>query len=57
MLFEHGRLVESLPNASDRARLLAVSAPRSGDWLHALPIASCGLFLEDEAISVAVGFV
>ena len=56
MFFEHRRLVESLPNASDRARLLAVSAPRSRDWLNALPIASCGLFLEDEAIRVAVGF-
>ena len=53
---EHSRLLESLPNATDRARLLAVSAKRSSDWLHALPIASCGLFLEDEAIRVAVGF-
>src|ERR1700730_4630471 len=43
----HTRLVESLPNATDRARLLAVSAKRSSDWLHTLPIASCGLFLED----------
>ena len=27
----------------------------SGDWLHALPIAACGLSLDDEAIRVAVG--
>jgi Reverse transcriptase (RNA-dependent DNA polymerase) len=43
---------------SDRrhqARLLAVSAPHSGDWLHALPITSCGLRLDDEAVRVAVG--
>ena len=48
--------MESLPNALDRARLLAVSSKRSSDWLHAYPIASCGLLLEDEAIRVAVGF-
>ena len=27
----------------------------SGDWLLALPIASCGLKLDDEAVRVAVG--
>ena len=27
----------------DGARLLAVSAPQAGDWLNALPVASCGL--------------
>lgn len=53
---EHSRLLQSLPNASDRARLLAVSAKRSSDWLHALPIASCGLLLENEAVRIAVGF-
>jgi hypothetical protein len=39
----------------NRARLLAASAPHSGDWLHALPISSCGLRLDDEAVRVAVG--
>ena len=39
----------------DRARLLATTALHSGDWLHALPISSCGLRLDDEAIRVAVG--
>ena len=38
-----------------QARLLAVSAPHSGDWLHALPISSCGMRLDDEAVRVAVG--
>jgi hypothetical protein len=32
-----------------------VCAPHSGDWLHALPISSCGLRLDDEAVRVAVG--
>ena len=39
----------------NRARLLAVSAPHSGAWLHALPITSCGLRLDNESIRIAVG--
>jgi len=50
------RLLETTTEASDRARLLAVSSPNSSDWLHALPIASCGLLLDDEAVRVAIGF-
>ena len=49
------RILQSLPDAKERARLLAVSAPKSSDWLHALPIASCGLRLDDEAIRIAAG--
>ena len=41
--------------AHDRARILAVSAPKSSDWLHALPISSCGLRLDDETVRVAIG--
>ena len=50
------RILDSTTVASDRARLLAVSSPNSSDWLHALPIASCGLMLDDEAVRVAIGF-
>jgi hypothetical protein len=50
-----GRLMLSLPDRRQQARLLAVSAPHSGDWLHALPISSCGLRLDKEAVRVAVG--
>ena len=39
----------------DKARLLAVSAPHSSDWLQALPISSCGLRLSNEAVRVSVG--
>ena len=53
---EHSRLLKSLPNALDKARLLVVSSKRNSDWLHAYPIASSGLLLEDEAIRIAVGF-
>ena len=51
----HCSLLESTSNGQDKARLLAVSAPHSGDWLKALPLSSCGLRLDDEAIRVAVG--
>ena len=37
------------------ARLLAASTPHSGDWLHALPLSTCGLRLDNEAVRVAVG--
>jgi len=30
-------------------------APHSDDWLLALPVANCGLRVEDEAVRVAVG--
>ena len=40
----------------NRARLLAASAPHSGDWLHALPLSTCGLRIDNEAVTVAVGF-
>jgi len=39
----------------DKARILALSVQHSSDWLFALPISSCGLRLDDEAIRVAVG--
>ena len=42
-------------NPIDRARLLAVSAPHSSDWLHALPISACGLRMDNEDIRVTVG--
>ena len=47
-------LMSSLPDRHHQTRLLAVSAPHSGDWLHALPISSCGLRLDDEAVRVRV---
>ena len=37
-----------------KARLLAATAPHSGDWLHALPISACGLHLEDRGVATGV---
>ena len=48
-------LWSSLTDSNNRVSLLAVSSPHSGDWLHALPMASCGTRLDNEAIRVAVG--
>ena len=54
---KHGKeiLISSASDDRTRARLLASCAPHSGDWIQALPITSCGLRLEDDAIRVAVG--
>jgi len=45
----------SLNSPHTRASFFAASSQHSGDWLFALPIASCGLKLDDEAVRVAVG--
>ena len=45
----------SLSSTWHRASFLAATAPHSGDWLLALPITSCGLRLDDEAVRAAVG--
>ena len=55
VLTDIASLQSSACEARDKARLLAVTAPHSGDWLHALPISSCGLRLDDEAIRIAIG--
>ena len=48
-------LMANCRDGRDRARLLAVRAPHSSDWLHALPISACGLRLDDDTIRIAVG--
>ena len=48
-------LTSTLSSDKDRARFLAVSAPLASAWLNALPIAACGLRLDDNAIRVAIG--
>ena len=55
-MLEDKALVEacSLTSTHLRASFLAASMQHSGDWLFAMPIASCGLRLDDEAVRVAV---
>jgi len=45
---------ESKSDATQKAQFLAASAPHSGDWLLALPVASCGLKLDYDAVRVVV---
>src|SRR6218665_2515953 len=42
-------VASSVTDDYNRARLKAVGAPHASDWLFALPIAACGLRLDDEA--------
>jgi hypothetical protein len=44
----------SLMDAHQKASFLAASSPHTGDWLLALPITSCGLRLDNEAVRIAV---
>ena len=49
-----GHLFSLCETDLDKARILAASAPRAGDWLHVIPSANCGLFLENEEVRTAV---
>jgi len=44
----------SVTDSFQRVSFMAAASRHSGDWLLALPIASCGLKLHDEAVRVAV---
>ena len=47
-------LATSLSTERESAILKAAETRHSGDWLQTLPISSCGLRLDDEAIRIAV---
>jgi hypothetical protein len=55
VVITYNKLLASQPDNYGRARILAAANAHSGDWLNTLPISSCGLRLDDEAIRVAVG--
>ena len=48
-------IISAFTDNFNSARLLAASAPHSGDWLHALSLSTCGSRLENEAVRVVVG--
>ena len=51
---DKAQIEEKLTSPRERAIYLAANAPHSGDWLSAMPLANCGLKLDDEAIRVGV---
>src|SRR6218665_2702556 len=50
-------LLDRQPDPISQARLKAILAPRARDWPLALPIASCGLRLDDETVKVDAGLL
>ena len=48
-------LLQTVPNSTARARLLACSTIESGAWLEALLISPLGLRLEDQTVRIAIG--
>jgi len=55
VLEDKAQVEASLTSTHLRALFPTASTQHSGDWLFAMPIASCGLRLDDEAVRVAVG--
>ena len=47
-------LLDTASDQQSRARLLATSCPKSGAWLHVLPISSAGLRMDNDVVRVAV---
>jgi len=50
LLADRAIVEASLNSPHQRASYLSASSPHSGDWLYAMPITSCGLRLDDEAV-------
>src|SRR6267154_2808690 len=54
ILADKDQVWSSLHTSREKAIHLAASAPHSGSWLTAMPIATCGLRFEDEAVRIGV---
>ena len=46
---------EHAEGLTNKARLEAARSPHSADWLSAMPVAACGIALDNESVRVAVG--
>ena len=52
---DRAKVQSCLDSPFQLASFSADTARHSGDWLFALPIASCGLKLDDETVRLAIG--
>ena len=50
---QHVKILNATFDPVDRARLLASCSPGSGDWLHALPLSSVGLKLDNATVRIS----
>ena len=48
-------ILDAAPDATARSHLLAATKKESGAWLHALPMSSLELHMDDDIIRIAVG--
>ena len=48
-------LLENASDSRSKAQLLASNCSKSGAWLNTLPLSSCGLCMDNETVTVAVG--
>lgn len=55
ILLDRSEIEANFDSSFHKAAYLAANSIHSGAWLHAMPIASCGLQLDDDAVRVAVG--
>ena len=51
----YDQILSTVPSASDKARLLAVTCKEASAWLYALRIPLAGLKLEDIMVHMGVG--
>ena len=52
---QHVKILNATSDPVDRARLLASCFAGSGDWLHALPLSSVGLKLDNATVLISAG--
>ena len=55
ILADVAEVKSSLSTPAQLVSFLAASSPHSGDWLQAMPMSSCGLRLDEEAVRIGVG--
>ena len=55
VLAAYEAILNAAPDVTARARLLAATKKESGAWLHAFPVSSLGLRMDNDVIRIAMG--